>query len=221
MSSPYVDANLFEIESRNRFDSDRRASENGYRQHILKLSYGINDWFGLELSGKLEHLPQQGHSFSGNEIEAVFQFTETGEYWLDTGMKVGYGAAYTPYPYDANSVSVNWLLAKRTEHFLHLANIIIDHEVGTHANANPEAEFRWASRVRHNQWINPGIEYYAAFGEISDSGSFDEQKHLAGPALYGDLPYDGLSYETGWLFGLSDAAEDQMVKLYIKYEFSL
>lgn len=112
------------------------------------------------------------------------------------------------------------LLAKPVGRFLHVANIGIAQEVGDNGNENPEGEFKWMTRYNYLPYLNPGIEYYGEFGEVSDMQGWDDQKHRIGPAIYGKLP-GGVKYELGWLFGVSKRTEDHALKFNLEYEFPI
>ena len=63
--------------------------------------------------------------------------------------------------------------------------------------------------------FEPGIEIYSEFGDFDND--FDEQGHSIGPVAYGKL-FDNIGYDTGVLFGVSDAAPDVELKAVLEYE---
>jgi hypothetical protein len=68
--------------------------------------------------------------------------------------------------------------------------------------------------------FNPGFEYYGNLGGIKDKGALDNDQRRIGPVFYGDVGH-GVSYELGWLFGISRQAEDNVIKLNLSFEFPL
>jgi hypothetical protein len=219
VSSPYVKEGILELESKNRFDEDDRNSEDGFRRHFLSAAYGINRWWAFELAGEFDRTPQQGYGgLTLLSIENTFQFTKRGEYWLDSGLKVSYGVAGESA--EPDELDLRLILVRNQGRFRHTANLGWAQEIGPSSNANPTGELRFATRYNAGKWVNPGLEYYAAFNEYSDMQGWDDQRHRIGPALYGKLA-DGVSYETGVAFGLSRRAEDAVFKLNLKYEFGL
>lgn len=219
VSSPYVKEGILELESKNRFDHDHRAGEDGFRRHFLGANYGLNRWWAFELGGEFDRAAQGGYDgLSLLSLEHTFQFSTRGEYWLDSGLKVSYGVALEHSVPD--ELDVRLILVRNQGHFRHTANMGWSKETGSTANANPTGELRFATRYHYGKWINPGLEYYAALNEFSDMQGFSRQRHRLGPALYGKLGH-GMSYETGVAFGVSRRAEDAVFKLNLKYEFGL
>lgn len=216
VDTPYVEQGMAEIELKNRWDSDNRASEDNFRQHVLGVGYGFTSWWSAELEGEWEKEAGHGYSFNATEIENVFQLTDPGEYFLDVGAEVKYEWSHEHQ--HADEAKALLLLAKQTTQFTHALNVGLSQEVGDYKNRNPEWEAKWMTKYNYLPYFNPGIEYYGEFGEVSHGGDWDGQKHRFGPAIYGKLP-GGFQYELGWLIGASKAAEDHAVKLNIEYEF--
>lgn len=219
VSSPYVKEGILELESKNRFDDDERASEDGFRRHFLSVNYGFTRWWALELAGEFDRAPRASYDgLTTFAIENTFQFTKRGEYWLDSGLKASYNVAADSG--EPDELDLRLILVRNQGRFRHTANLGWAQEIGPNSDANPSGEFRWATRYNYSKWINPGLEYYTAVSQLSDIQGFDEERHRIGPALYGKIG-DKLSYETGVIFGLSERAEDTVFKLNFKYEIGL
>ncbi|NBX02818.1 MAG: hypothetical protein EBR02_01880 [Alphaproteobacteria bacterium] len=218
VKSPYVEQGIMEVESKNRFDFDDRASEDRFRQHIVGVGYGFNRWWFAELEGEWEKEAQHGYSFNATEIENKFQLTEQGEYFVDVGALLAYEFSHEQG--GADKVEAGLLLGKLTTDWSHLANIIVEQEVGANKNANPELDLKWQTTYNYSKLANPGFEYYGELGEASDMQGWDTQKHRIGPVVLGNLG-SGVKYDIGWLFGTSKATEDNVIKLNLEYEFSL
>lgn len=214
--SPYVEKGIMEIESKNRFDFDSRPGNDGFRQHQLAVEYGFTSWWKAALYGELEKDGGSSYKYSATEIENIFQLTEVGEYWADVGAQVSYEFAHPSG--SADKIEAFLLLAKNFNKFTTIANIGFEKEVGSYANKNPEGEIKWMAKYNYIPVLNPGVEYYGEFGEISSTESYNDQKHRLGPVLYGKLG-QGVKYELGMLFGISHAAEDYTLKLNLEYEF--
>jgi len=216
IQTPYVEKGIMEFELKNRFDVDSRADVDRFRQHEFGIGYGVTNNWMVELSGEWEKDAGRGYKHSASEIENIFQFTEMGEYWLDAGAKLAYETAHTKG--SADKVETYLLLSKNWSKFSSVANIGIEKEVGSNSNKNPEAVLKLMTKYNYTKMLNPAIEYYGNFGEISHTTNFDGQKHSIGPAIYGKLG-QGVKYEFGTIFGVSKAAPDAMLKLNLEYEF--
>lgn len=218
VSSPYVKEGIVELEWKNRLDADHRRNEGGYKRHSISANYGVNRYLSLELGSELEDIPHEGYGLRSTEVEATFQLAPRGAWWVDSGLRFSYQQSHQPG--EADEVATRLLLARQTGDFRHLLNIIVEQQVGDFANENPTGELRLSSRYQWMKTINPGLEYYAEFNEWTNTRHFDNQRHRAGVAFYGRIA-DGVSYETGALFGLSERAEDVLLKFNLDYEFSL
>ncbi|MGK3868238.1 hypothetical protein ABI118_15675, partial [Enterococcus faecium] len=58
--------------------------------HEFELEYGLTNRFLIELSSELEKESGSGTKFEAVEIGGRYQFTETGEYWVDSGAQLAY-----------------------------------------------------------------------------------------------------------------------------------
>lgn len=216
VKSPYVEKGIMEFEQKNRFDVDSRASIDRFRQHKFEIGYGITNNWAVELGGEWEKDGGKGYKHSASEIENIFQFTETGEYWLDVGAKLAYEAAHPKG--SADKVESYLLLAKNWSKFSSLVNVGFDKEIGSNSNQNPVGVLKFMTKYNYTKILNPAIEYYGNFGEITHTQNFDNQRHSIGPALYGSLG-KGVKYEFGTIFGVSKTAPDAMIKFNLEYEF--
>lgn len=214
--SPYVEKGIMEIESKNRFDFDKRADEDNFRQHKIAVEYGFTSMWKAALYGELEKENEHGYKYSATEIENIFQLTDVGQYWMDAGVQVAYEFAHPTGSSDKFEMFL--LLAKNYSTFTTMANIGFEKEVGSRSNSNPEGEIKWMAKYNYIPVLNPGVEYYGEFGEVAHTDNYSSQKHRFGPVIYGKFGH-GFKYETGVLFGISKAAEDYAVKVNLEYEF--
>lgn len=210
--SPIVEKGELEFELRNgyTFDDDGRGDELTQKYAI---GYGFtNRWF-TEIYGEFEHAPGEEYDLKAIEWENRFQFTEQGEHWLDAGLLLEY-----KLPTDAGSpdkLEAFLLLEKQYYEWMHRLNIGAEREVGENSEDEIEGVARWATVYRLNPYFEPGFEYHAELGEVGDMSSFEEQEHQAGPVIYGN--FGALSYDLGYLFGLSEEAPDGELKLLLEY----
>lgn len=63
-----------------------------------------------------------------------------------------------------------------------------------------------------------GLELFSEWGNSRDLGGFDEQAHQVGPVA--KLSWSGGAYlQTAVRFGLTEASDDAMFKLFVGREF--
>jgi hypothetical protein len=97
------------------------------------------------------------------------------------------------------------------------ANFIVEHEFGPNHENGTGLGLALQSKYRLDKMFEPGIEYYADFGNIDQNSSFNEQDHKIRPVVEGR--FNNISYNTGVLFGISDPSQDTTIKLNLEYEF--
>ena len=217
LKTPYVTEGELEIEyflSRTNDDSQR---------HKTGVGYGVNDFWFVELEGDFRKSEGNHLRFNYLEVENKFQLTERGEYWLDVGANIGY--EWTPRTNVADTLKGIFILAKDVGKTSHIVNFVGEKNVGSGPRDSLEGELLWSSRYRYSTYFEPGFEIFSEFGELKNTGSFNEQEHSIGPAAYGKIPLgltkdhaDGLKYRAGYLFGVSDAAADGDAFVQLEYE---
>ena len=62
-----------------------------------------------------------------------------------------------------------------------------------------------------------GVEMFNEFGKVNDMGDFNSQEHQIGPVLSGKL--GGISYQLGYLAGISNGADDHTYRLWFGKSF--
>lgn len=214
--APYVEKGEMELEYRGGYEIDDESEVDGAWKQKFAIGYGITDYWFSEVYGEFEKEGAHGADaeFTAVEWENRFQLTQPGEYWLDLGLlaEVKHATAGGP-----DKAEAKLLLAKDTGSFTHLANIGLEREFGEHSGDDTEISMAWGTRYRYAETFEPGFEIYSEFGPLGDGGSFDEEEHLAGPAFYGQL--GPVKYDAAYLFGVSDAAPDGLLKVLLEYEW--
>lgn len=222
--SPYVTPGELELEYYGGRSVDSGANDDA-QKHQFAAAYGVNDWWKTELYTSFKKAPQDNVSFHNWEWENTFQLTDRGEYWLDLGASLAY--EWTPQSNKADTVETRLLLAKDFTHTSHLLNVIAEKDVGSGPKDGYEGKLLWSSRYTYSEYFDPGFEIESDFGELKHMGAFKDQKHYIGPAAYGEIPLhltdkgDGFNYRVGYLFGVSDAADNGEAVLQLEYELHL
>lgn len=218
VTSPEIKVGVLGVESRNRWDQDDRPSKDGFAMHALRIDYGFTKRFGIEVTGFLKDVPSHGHRYDATEFEGEFRFYEPGDYWLDFGLKLAYEIGGESS--DADAIKAKLLFQKALGAWVYTANVNFSQKVGPQAQSDLEGSLGWRTRYNMGYGIDPGFEYYASYGELSELGAYSDQSHRIGPMFYGDIA-PGLTYQAGYLFGISHATEDGSAKLFLRYEISL
>jgi hypothetical protein len=96
------------------------------------------------------------------------------------------------------------------------ANIYFGREFGNLAKDGVSVETREELTYKLDSGIKIGAQMLNGYGTTAHFGSFDSQKHQLGPVIKGNVGKH-VKYELGALFGLSRAASDADVRLFISY----
>lgn len=218
---PYVHQGEWELEYFGTRSFDGDDTKDDAQKHQLSVGYGVTDYWKTELYASFEKDPQDSLTFDSWEWENIFQFTKSGEYWLDAGGALAY--EWTPQSNHADKIEARLLLAKNIGSTFHVLNLIAEKDVGSGPHESLEGGFIWSSRYNYSRYFQPGLEFHSDFGELDHTGNFDDQQHYIGPVAYGKIPLgdeedEGLGYRVGYLFGLSDAAADGQLIAQLEYE---
>jgi hypothetical protein len=214
--SPKVTKGEVELEAKSRFDFDDRASEDGYQRHLLEANYGVTDWWKAGAEAIWVRNPDGDYEYALSELTSTFELAEEGEYWIHPGIRTVY--VFNHENRKADKVEALLLLQKKYDPLTLTANLKVEQEVGSYASKDVVLGTSLRARYKIHSWLQPSLEYYNTYGELSDWQDYDDQTHRLGPVWYGKLT-DELSFEAGYLFGLSDVTEDGAVKLKLEYEF--
>ncbi|MBP6012528.1 MAG: FTR1 family protein [Alphaproteobacteria bacterium] len=223
--SPYVEYREFEIEYRPSVTVDSDGAKDNEQKHLLGIGYGVTEWWFTEIYVEWEREAGSGEelNFEAFEWENKFQLTNPGEYWADFGLLVEYER--TDSGSSPDELAVSLLFAKELGKFDATYNLEFAREIGNGAGNDVELAHRFQLKYRLDPAFEPAIEVFSEFGPIDDLPGFDEQAHYVGPAFAGKIPLGDsglkLKYNAGYLFGVSDGAEDGIVKAIIEIEVPL
>jgi hypothetical protein len=217
--SPLVEKGELEFEMRGSYDIDERASKDNIQKQKYAIGYGLTERWFTEVYGELARTKNDDAEDNDWDMTAVswenrFQLTEQGQYWADLGFYAEYEASLEDK--HADKIETKLLLEKSLPNFTHTLNVNFEQAIGRHTTEDLEGGLAWSSRYRLSKTFQPGFEYHADFGELSQPISFQEQKHQAGPVIYGKIK--NIKYDVGYLIGLSDAAPKGEIKWIFEYE---
>jgi hypothetical protein len=216
ITSPSVEKGELEVEWKGGYDVDDDSAVDGGWKQKAGVGYGLTDYWFMELALEAEKNGSGGDAdFTAIEWENKFQLTNPGEYWADLGAVVE--LVHSLEDDGADKAEVKLLASKDTGKFTHKANVIAEREFGDHAGDETEFALNVGSRYRYSTAFEPGIEMYNEFGSLSDGSGWDDDKHRIGPAAYGKI--GNVKYDVGYLFGISEAAPDGLLKVVLEYEW--
>ncbi|MFZ0692948.1 MAG: hypothetical protein WAN51_02155 [Alphaproteobacteria bacterium] len=226
--TPDVNQGELAIENVGDLGFDPNRNKTGEQSYTAETEYGVSPWWQTELEFEFERDPgpNQATNFSQLTSENLFQFTERGEYWLDTGFFAEYGQSMLKG--NPNETTFGPVLRKDFWGLSNSVNLFIEKDLGAHASGRPQ--FQWAWETRIDAWeasvgrhftIEPGFQYYGVPGQIGHFANWSDQDNRAGPQLFGKLFNIGpgtLEWNGGMLFGLTAAVPKFTPRWQLEYE---
>ena len=205
---PYVQAMEQEIGLRLSAEEGRRLPPDD--RQILRLGYGraLNDnWLGeLYLLG--ERSSDEALSSRGYEVELLWQMSEQGKYFVDSGLLFEYENLDSG---DSMAFVTSLLLEQDWGRWSGTANLSVEYEFGSMINNELESATALQLRYRYARYLEPALEFYSG-----------ENVRGLGPVLLGDLhaaPGRKLHWEVGMIAGLINRVPDRTWRLLLEYEF--
>jgi hypothetical protein len=212
--SPIVEEGELELEYSLDYTIDNEANNDGSARHQYEIEYAPTDRLMLAAIGDFRKWPGQSYTYQGLKAEAIYQLFEQGQYWLDAGLYLEYIR-----PDDAlhknNALEVKVLLEKEWGKLTNTLNIVVKRELG---GQSADLGYALRTKYRKGKAFEPAIEAYGSLGKQGDFKSLQQQSHHIGPVFIGKLQ-GGFGYEVGYLFGVTKASDNALLKVILGYEF--
>ena len=182
----------------------------------LHYQYAPTGWYNFRIIGAGDKRENDNLEFDSAGMEHWFQFLEDEQDGLDATFRVTY--SYKDEDKGASSLGLNFTAQQTINKWEWRINQIFGHEVGPQSSGGitPQTRFQITHAIDENFKLGAG--WFSNFGKLSDNLSFQEQSHSFGPVLKGKLG-DGYFFQTGYRTGLSQGAEDHLVKFFIGRNF--
>jgi hypothetical protein len=227
---PDVNKGELAVEHVGDFGSDKNPDKSNEQSYTAELEYGVTSWWQTELELEFNRDPGSGSGqrtrFDQITSENTFQFSERGEYWLDTGFFAEYGHGLLAG--STNETTFGPILRKDFLGMSNTLNLFVEKELGTHASGRAEFLYAWESRIdawtltigRHFA-VEPGFQYYGEPGQLGHFAHWADQDNRAGPQLFGkifDIGPGTLEWNAGILVGLTSAVPTITPRWQFEYE---
>ena len=215
--SPNVEYRELSLEYNGSRTFDTHAEKNDAQEHELTFEAGLTPRWEVETSGGFAKDPGSSLRLEDGEIENRFQFFNSGENWLDSGMLIAYD--FSTQNDQPDSLETKLLLQKDIGRITATADVGFTQDIGNHASSGgPDYVFLANTRYRYSPFLQPGIEMQSDLGQERELGHYSQQEHYIGPALYGRL-IGQLKYQAGYFIGASPAAAQSAGRVLLEYEF--
>jgi len=215
VSSPIVKKGHVEVETQSEIFRSKDPTKNGKGKHQVEVSYGITDNWRSGIYGVYEKQPGSQLKYTQAKWVNIVQLTESGRYWVDTGLYIEYIWA-APRLAKPDVLEVKLLLEKPVEQWKHTFNLIFKQPLwGT--TTSTVMDYAWRSRYKMDLGLELGIEAYGSFGALNNI-QFSRQTHLIGPVLEYEI-FDGVEIAFGWLMDTHEGVEYGDFKFNMEFEF--
>jgi len=188
---------------------------------VTEFGYGVNNWWHTELELETGRDPGPGNHLKFDQItwENIFQFTERGQYWVDSGFFWEYGHGMLNGTPDETTFGP--IFRKQIGPTINTVNLFFEKDIGNFASGRPVFSYAVESRLALGTFIEPGIQAYGTPGPIGHFGPVGEQDHRIGPQLFanfGPIGPGSLKANGGILIGVTPASPRITGRWQLEYE---
>jgi hypothetical protein len=186
-----------------------------------EFEYGVNGFWRTELELEQERDAGPGQSFKFSQVtsENIFQFTERGQYWVDSGFFAEFGKSTIRG--DPNEFTLGPIFRKEIFGTINTVNLFLQKEVGPNSASRPFFVYAWETRIALGTPIEPGFQAYGNPSGFEGFNSHWPQDNRIGPQLFGTVSNIGpgtLKWNAGVLFGVTSASPRETIRWQFEYE---
>ena len=185
--------------------------------HRIHYQYGITDSFRARaiLSQRIESTDDW--DFRYVRFEGLWQFLEDENAGWDSGLR--FELQLADGDDQPSRGRIGWTGKVELDDYWEIrGNVLSGRQFGEDASDGFLLEFRAQVSREITPSLRLGVDYYADLNDTDDIGGFEEQEHQIGPVLKFKLG-GGWKGQFGPLFGMSEAANDAEMRLFLIKEF--
>jgi len=214
VSSPYIEQGKLSLQYRSGYDFDNAPSKDRKQAYKLVANYGTTDRLRPEIKAVLSDNPNESTKVTGFEAGLRWQFLKPEEAWLTAALDGNYKTSIQSGKPDKFELKL--ILGKKFGQFFNVANLSVEEEIGENSRDGASLKAAWKTGYKINSYFAPGFEFYANTGNLRDDLDYNDQSYRIGPTAYGNIT-ENVTYNIGYLFGISEAATDGRVKMILSY----
>jgi hypothetical protein len=213
---PAVVQGEVEVELRGGFQRWRDHEDDRERQFVADVGYAFTSWWKSELAVGVTRLPGTSTRLDELEWENIFALTEPGQYWIDVGL---FTELARDHAEGRNVVAIGPMLQKEFGRLQANANLLLERQLGAHAEPGAEIDYAWQLKWRGNPRFEPGMQGFGTIGRTNDFAR--ETEHRIGPAFFSQTVLGArnkIKFDGAVLFGLNRNSPDTTVRFNLEYE---
>lgn len=196
-------------------DDENAGLDERFRSRFMA-DYGFTDSFALGLYLQGDNRQGNHQELDAAILDARFELTDAASHGFYSGFRLRYTLKDGDKKPD--NAHIRLIFGVPVGGWDFRLNQIFAQEIGQERRGGLGINTRLQATYAYHPQHRMGIESFSDFGYGSRQNSFDAQNHTAGPVFTGRLAQD-LSYEAGYRYGLSEAAADHTVKLFLVHRF--
>jgi hypothetical protein len=218
---PDAETGEIAIEPLGDYGHDPNPAHSGELSTTQEFEYGVNGFWRTELELEQERDAGPGQSFKFSQVtsENIFQFTERGQYWVDSGFFAEFGKSTIRG--DPNEFTLGPIFRKEIFGTINTVNLFLQKEVGPNSASRPFFVYAWETRIALGTPIEPGFQAYGNPSGFEGFNSHWPQDNRIGPQLFGTVSNIGpgtLKWNAGVLFGVTSASPRETFRWQLEYE---
>lgn len=221
IKSPGVEKGKWELELPGKYQHDRAAARDGEREQNIELGTGLTEHWKAKIEFIFKEKNTTGFYYDAFKFMNTVQLTsEKNGDLLDAAL---YGdVAIADRTDGTHDYSLGILARKKLfDVTAHTFNLLVKQDFGDTAKKGVNVITRWQSRYNLSDAFAPGFEILS---DTRKKEAFRDQSLRIGPMAYGKFAVGGdgqaVGYELGYLFGVTPATSDGMLKWKLKYEWT-
>lgn len=216
VSSPEVNKGEWSLETGMSWKMDDDPEKDDFREYAFEIGYSPTNFWNtaFEFSAKQESGgdPQYAVTAWKNTLQFIKQ---DDQFPLSAGLRLQYEKAHLNG--EADEIATRLLLRHQNESFDTRFNIGVEREIGSDSESDLAGDIRASVRYKWSDDFKPAIDYLGDTGSLHHFQGFEKQDHRIGLVFYGN--FDDISYEAGYLIGLTQDSPNQTLKIVIGYNF--
>ncbi len=218
---PDAETGEVSIEPLGDYGHDPNPAHSGELSTTEEFEYGVNGFWRTELELEQERNAGPGQSFNFSQVtwENILQFTERGQYWVDSGFFAEFGKSTLQS--NPNELTLGPIFRKEFFGTINTVNLFVEKEVGSGSAGRPFFLYAWETRFAFGTPIEPGFQAYGQPSGFAGFNSHWPQDNRIGPQLFGTISNLGpgtLNWNAGVMFGVTSAAPRETIRWQLEYE---